>query len=122
MYVHPFSNAPMSSQTVSLFQNILCLVEICQGKLENEEHCSSLLWGISAGFGVWSSGEQPPPPHQTHGKVAPAGQHEHTGSSLTHRARRVCDHTVGTEYFFFLADRVLIREQALPRPVMGQCV
>lgn len=61
MYVHPFSNAPMSSQTVSLFQNILCPLEICQGKLENEEHCSSLLWGISAGFGVWSSGEQPPP-------------------------------------------------------------
>lgn len=71
---------------------------------------SLVLWGAA------------PSPHQTHGKVAPAGQHEHTGSSLTHRARRVCDHTVGTEYFFFLADRVLIREQALPRPVMGQCV
>lgn len=60
------------------------------------------------------SGEQPPspPPHQTHGKVALAGQHVHTGHSLTYRARRVCDHRVGTEYFLFLADRVLIRETA----------
>lgn len=67
MYVHPFSNAPMNSRMVSLFQNILCLVEIGQGKLENEEHFSSLLWGISAGFGVWSSvwGAAPTPASNT---------------------------------------------------------
>lgn len=118
----PLSSAPLISKTASLSQDIPHLVETGQGNLKNEEHFSSVLRDISAGFGAWHSACRAVGPHQTHGQVAPAGQPVQTGYSLTHRALRVCAHTVGTEYLLFLANRVLTREQALLSTVMSRSV